>query len=593
MNGALNGVLGQEPGPRSGNTDDLMSGVRGAIVVGWLGICIAGAFGAESVAKGVAQSSADAGATFTEVSASSGIDFVHRNGMTGQRWLAEIVGSGVATLDFDGDGWMDLWLVQGGDFLPGGKRVADRLYRNVPGETLRFVDVTARSGVVADRYGMGIATGDIDNDGDYDVFLANYGANQLYLNLGDGRFMDITEESGITGDVWSVSASFADVNGDGLVDLYVGNYLDFTLSSHRDCRDVANRETYCAPDNYEPVADVLYINLGKGRFDDRSLAAGIGKVKGPALGVIVRDFDGDSDQDIYVANDGAANRLWVNRGRDKGSVRFEDGAALGFVAFNGNGAPEAGMGIAAADYDNDCDLDLFVTHLTTETNTLYINRGDWFSDGTNGAGLAASSGPFTGFGTGWVDFDLDGDLDIFSANGAVYPVPELRDKGVRYPLALRNQLWLNTGQGRYLERRDSVLDVAEVSRGAAFADLDNDGDVDVVVANSNGPARLYRNDMARGAWLGIRLAGGSRTHHGARAELVGRTCHARFVGTDGSYASASDARMTFGVGRQPCPAGSRCPDSVKVTWPDGGSERFDSLRPNRYHTLVRGRGVGR
>ena len=529
-------------------------------------------------------SSAQADVRFVDAADAAGVHFTHVNGMAGKRWLAEVVGAGVAVFDFDGDGWLDIWLVQGGplagrdDDLP-----SDRLFRNVGGGELRFEDITAAVGMRATGYGMGIATGDVDNDGDLDVFLANFGANQLFENRGDGRFRDITAQSGLHGEVWSATASFADIDGDGRLDLYVGNYLDFTLAKHKDCRDVSSRLSYCAPQSYPPVADRLYRNLGAGRFADISAAAGIDGSFGGALGVVAEDFDGDGKTDFYVANDGADNLLW----RNQGGGRFVNDALLAGVAVNGNGAAEASMGLAAEDFDGDCDVDLFVTHLATETNTLYVNHGAWFQDATNGARLGATSGPFTGFGTGWFDADNDGDLDLFSANGEVKEIAEQRAAGVAYPLRQRNQLWLNDGAGRYGEHPGGpAFELLEVSRGAAFADLDNDGDTDIVVTNNQGPARLYRNETVGGAWLGVVLrAATGALASGARVWLQAQPCQRRRVGTDGSYASASDPRLVFGL------AENRDAQFAYVSWPDGGEERFGPLATGRYHVLHRHRGV--
>lgn len=519
------------------------------------------------------------GVHFVEIAETAGLNFTHINGMVGQRWLLETVGAGVAVFDFDGDGRPDIWLVQGGQIMEGpDPRPGDQLFRNTGDDgELRFMDVTAESGVHATGYGMGIATGDIDNDGDLDVFIANYGANQLFENLGDGRFRNISAGSGLDGDAWSVSATFADIDGDGWVDLYVGNYLDFTLGNHRDCRDVSSLLTYCSPDNYEPVPDRLYRNLGAGRFADISDTSGIAAVSGPALGVVAQDFDGDGDTDFYVANDGTANFLWMNQGGNQ----FINDAVLGFVAFNANGAAEASMGVDAEDFDGDCDVDLFVTHLATETNTLYVNNGGWFMDATNRSGLAASSGPFTGFGTGWFDADNDGDLDLFSANGAVSPIAAQRDAGSAYPLRQRNQLWLNDGRGHYAEHHGGpAFSLEEVSRGAAFADLDSDGDIDIVIANNHGRAHLYRNDSAAASWIGVEVrAATGEAAEGAVVWLEAKPCGQKRVATDGSYASANDPRVVFGLGDE------RAPQFVRVRWPNGSEARFGPLATGRYHQL--------
>ena len=548
-------------------------------------------WGVAALALALPSFAADAEAVrFVDVAESAGLRFAHVNGMAGKRWIVETVGPGAAVFDFDQDGRLDVWLVQGGPLqsrrgnLPG-----DALFRNTGGDgELRFEDVTAASGVRASGYGMAIASGDIDNDGDWDVFLANYGANQLFENLGGGRFRDITEQSGLSEhDEWSAAASFADYDQDGLLDLYVGNYLRFDIASHKTCRDMASRPAYCAPSAYAPVADRLYRNLGERRFADASESAGLGGAPpAPALGVVAEDLNGDGRVDFYVANDGAANHLWLNRGGGE-TPRFGNDALLSGVAFNGNGAAEASMGIAAEDFDGDCDIDLFVTHLGTETNTLYVNHGGWFADATNQAGLAASSAPFTGFGTAWFDAENDGDLDLFSANGAVRAIPAQRDAGEAFPLRERNQLWLNDGQGRYAEHPGgpAFADI-EASRGAAFGDLDNDGDVDIVVANSAAPVRLYRNDSAASAWLGIDLRGADNAPIvGAGVWLESRQCTRRRIATDGSYASASDPRVVFGLGTD------TSDQTVRVQWPNRAEERFGPLAPNRYHVLREGTGT--
>ncbi len=517
---------------------------------------------------------------FDEVAASAGIDFVHDNGMQGQLWLVELVGSGVGVLDFDGDGLLDIWFVQGGP-LPGGGGPGDRLFRNTSSHgDLHFVDITDSAGVKATDYGMGIATGDVDNDGDLDVFLANFGPNQLFENLGNGRFRDVTTNAGLTGDDLSVSASFADINGDGRVDLYVANYADFTLGNHRACNGPDGQPDYCGPKSYPPTPDRLYLNQGGLHFADISQSAGIGANRGTGLGVVADDFDLDGKTDFYVANDMMENTLW----RNQGNGRFVNQALLAGVAVNADGLPEASMGIAVADYDDDGDPDLFLTHLTGETNTLYVNDGNgWFTDSTNAANLATSSRPFTGFGTGWADVDNDGHLDLFSANGAVTLIRDQRDAGIPHPLRQRNQLWLNDGHGRYQQvDGGTALALEEVSRGAAFADLDNDGDIDIIVSNNGGPARIYRNNADPAHWIGIDLRGAASSPlaFGATVHLDGDPGRHRRVRTDGSFASASDARIVFGLGTVTSPR------FIRVDWPDGTRERFGPLAPDRYHRLV-------
>ena len=516
---------------------------------------------------------------FVEVAEASGLQFTHVNGMTGKLWLVEMMGAGAGVLDFDGDGRMDVWLVQGGPLEGKGERPCDRLFRNVSGTGgLRFEDITDHSGICADRYGMGIATGDIDNDGDADVLLANYGANQLFENRGGGQFRDITAGSGIVGERWSVSASFADYDGDGLLDLYVANYVNFRLDNHRTCYSTASTPGYCAPTAYRPESDRLYRNLGGGQFEDATAAAGVEGPYGGALGVVADDLDGDGGVDFYVANDQMENRMWLNRGEG----RFEDDALFAGVAVNADGDAEASMGVAAADFDADCDVDLFMTHLAVQTNTLYVNDGKgWFLDRSAVTGVAADSIPFTGFGTGWFDADNDGDLDIFSANGAVTAIAGQPPGPLGLPLRQRNQIWRLDSE-RYVEvSGGGAFAPEEVSRGAAFGDLDNDGDLDIVVTNNRGQARLYRNDTEGGHWLGIALSRQGGPEIGATVSLGEQPCTARRVATDGSYASARDPRIVFGLGKDDSPR------TVHIRWPDGFEQRLGPLMPNRYHAVHR------
>jgi hypothetical protein len=524
---------------------------------------------------------------FVEVGGSAGLDFTHDNGMQGELWIVEVMGPGVGILDFDGDGWLDLWLVQGGPLQDPNDlnraRPGDRLFRNVSqNEGLWFKDVTRESGVVATGYGLGIGTGDIDNDGDFDVILTNFGENQLYENLGDGRFKDITAAAGVAGDELSVSASFADVDGDELIDLYIANYLNFTLENHRVCPHEDGRMDYCGPQMHAAVSDRLYRNRGGGRFEDVSRKAGIEGAHGGGLGVVAHDFNADGRTDFYVANDQTDNLLWLNQGNG----RFVNDALFAGAAVNLDGLPEASMGVNAADFDGDGDADLFMTHLNGETNTLYVNDGQgWFTDSSAITGVAISSIPYTGFGTGWIDVDNDGDLDLFSANGAVKLIEVQRKAGVVHPLRERNQLWLNDGHGRYEEVDGGpAFQLEEVSRGAAFGDLDNDGDIDIVVANNQGPARIYRNDSDPAHWLGIELRGGDGRPQslGASAWREAAPRSRKRAGTDGSYASASDPRLLFGLGSDT----SR--QFVLVQWPDGTVQRFGPLDVDRYHLLARG-----
>ena len=510
-----------------------------------------------------------------DVAREAGIDFRHESGRTGALRLPEIIGAGVAILDFDGDGRMDVYLVQGGP-LPGtqtASKPSDRLYRNVggPGE-LRFEDVTAEAGLEPGDYGMGVATGDVDNDGDTDLYRTALGRNRLLINHG-GRFLDATDAAGIDGDEWSISASFADIDGDGLLDLYVANYLAYDMASPA-C-DTEGRRHYCPPSHYVAVPDRLYRNLGGGLFEDASIAFGIAKpgVAHAAMGVAAADFDRDGRPDFLVANDGSANALWMNR-----DGRFEDVAFAAGVAVNADGEAEAGMGVVVADVDADGDSDAFLTHDVAESNTLYVNEGlpePGFMDRSLRRGVAAGSLPFTGFGAGALDFDNDGDLDLFVANG---PIADFRPGPVA-PTSRHNLLLVNAGDGRF-EGPARISD-EDTSRGAAFGDLDNDGDIDMVVAGNHGPARLYRNDGAAGNWLGIAVRGNRGQRNAVGAEVWRLPSpELRRVRTDGSYASANDPRIVFGLGQDDQP------QHVRVRWPDGSEHTFGPLSINRHHVLM-------
>lgn len=539
---------------------------------------------------------------FEERAANTGLVFTHFNGMSGELYFSEMVGSGAALFDYDKDGDLDVYLVQG-HMLGSGKTVADyqleprqappfrdRLFRNELVETgeLRFTDVTEASGIDARRYGMGVAVGDVDNDGCVDLYVTNWGPNQLWANRCNGTFEEVTAAAGVEDARWSISASFTDYDADGWLDLYVGDYVSFTLENHKSCALPSGARDYCGPLAYPAEPDRLFRNEGDGTFQDVSASSGIAARPGTGLGAAAADYDGDGDIDLYVANDQMVNFLWLNRG----DGTFRDDAPLAGTAVNAAGLPEASMGVAVQDYDDDADPDVFLTHLNGETNTLYVNDGEGlFVDRTLASGLGPPSLPFTSFGTSWIDYDNDGWLDLLVVSGEVKIVEEHRRAGDPHPLNQTNQLFHNTG-GRFEDVTASAgkaFELVEVSRGAAFGDVDNDGDVDAVVTNNGGPVRLLLNRVGnRNRWLGLRLLDPrwKRDAIGAVANLEladGRTLTRR-VHTDGSYASASDSRLLFGLGED-----SR-PKIVRVRWPDGRVELFGPLASSQYHSLRRGAG---
>ncbi|MFK7886395.1 MAG: CRTAC1 family protein [Gammaproteobacteria bacterium] len=534
---------------------------------------------------------------FRDASEDVGVEFTHFNGMSGAHYFPEMMGAGGAVFDYDNDGDLDLYLLQGrmlgqgktlddASFPPADdKPLHDRLYRNDcnrPCTTLKFTDVTADSGIVADGYGMGVAAADIDNDGFIDLYVMNFGSNQLWRNQGDGTFKNITQSAGVDDARWSVSASFVDIDADGLLDLYVGNYLKHDNSKQRVCKLAQRFDDYCGPLRGAGQTDRLFHNQGDGVFKDISESSGIVSAWGGALGISTADFDGDGDLDIYVANDGVANQLWLNQG----DLTFEDDALLAGVSVNKDGMAEASMGVDAADFDGDGDMDLFMTHLRQETNTLYVNDGQgWFEDQSIAMGLASDSFSYTGFGTAWFDFNNDGWLDVLSVNGAVRKIEALLLAADPYPLHQPNQLFENTGGGRYREitaTAGAVFGLSEVSRGAAFGDLDNDGDTDVVVTNNNGRVRIMLNEHAGPQhWLGLRVldAAGRDALGAVVTATLGEATLVRSVRSDGSYASANDPRVLLGLGS------SDEKTSVTVRWPNGKSKTFADLDVDRYHVL--------
>ena len=541
---------------------------------------------------------------FKDVAQQAGLRFQHYNGMTGKFYLPEITGSGAALFDFDNDGDLDVYLVQGNVLEPntqpnntlfpwrGPEPPRGKLFRNDlnPGKALSFTDVTQKSGILATGYGMGVATGDINNDGLTDLYLTNLGSNQMYLNKGDGKFVDVTKESGTNDPRWSTSASFFDYDRDGWLDLMLVNYADFSVSNSPSCYAATTAKDYCTPRVFRAPGNRLFHNKGNGSFADVTVAARVDKEFGHGLGVVTADFNNDGWIDIYVANDGDHNQLWTNQKNGT----FVNDALLAGCAVNRNGQAEAGMGVDAGDFDGNGTDDIFITHLMDETNTLYVNsREALFEDRTREAGLGMPGRRFTGFGTFFFDYDNDGWLDLFVANGAVQLLPELVRQKNPFPLGQPNQIFRNTGKESFVEIVEGLgaeFSVLEVSRGAAFGDVDNDGDTDFLVTNNNGPARLFLNQVGnRNHWLGLRLVGKSvRDMLGAQVEIVldDNKILRRRARTDGSYLSGNDPRVLVGLG-----AATRV-KVVRVRWPDGAVEEWKDVSIDRYTTLKQGRKDG-
>jgi hypothetical protein len=532
---------------------------------------------------------------FTDEAGTTGLDFVHVNGMSGKFHFPEMMGPGAAFLDFDSDGDLDVYLVQGRSLEPGAAShgPSDRLYRNDLSPApdgrplLRFTDVTKASGIQSRGYGMGVTTGDVDNDGCPDLFLTRFGDTQLLRNRCNGTFEDVTERSGTRRSGWSVSSSFFDFDRDSWLDLYVGDYVTYDVARHTDCFTPSGKPDYCSPSAYRSRPSRLYRNRGDGTFADVTDASGISAAFGPGLGVSSADFDGDGWLDLYIANDGRENQLWMNQRNGT----FRNTALLAGVAVNGHGRAEGSMGVDAGDFDNDGDEDLVIANLTGEGATLYVNDGTArFDDGGGRSGLRLATLRGTGFGARWFDVDNDTHLDVLFINGAVRLIEAHEQARDAFPLRQPNQLFRGVGDGRFEDvsaKAGATVTQSNVGRGAAFGDVDNDGDIDVLVAVNNGAARLLINRAAEGHhWIGLRLVGGrpQRDMLGARVAIIrdeNPPLWAR-AHTDGSYASASDPRVVVGLGA------SDAPVRVRVVWPSGRTEEWSAVSIDRYTTLVEG-----
>jgi hypothetical protein len=553
--------------------------IRLALLVG-LTVAVAGCGGEPPASPAQAASGPP---WFEEQAAARGLSFTHRSGHHDRFLLPEIMGGGAALFDMDGDGDLDLYLVQSGDVrTPTEKASGNRLYRNRGDGT--FEDVTAGSGTDVPGYGMGVAAGDYDNDGDTDLYVTNLGPNMLLQNDGSGRFRDVTAAAGVAGSGWSMSATFLDYDADGRLDLFVTRYIDWNPSSELECYSLTGVPDYCAPRNYDaPTSDLLFHNRGGGTFSDVSARAGLQASVGNGLGVVPADFDADGRIDVFVANDGTPNHLWMNQG----DGRFTDRALVAGVAIDLDGAPKAGMGVHAADVDDDGDEDLLVVNLDTESDSFFRNDGRFFVDATAVAGLRMASRRFTRFGMAMLDFDNDERLDIYEANGRVGRQSELFSSD---PYAEPNVLFRGVAGPRFEEvqpRGGTRTPLVGTSRAAAFGDIDNDGAIDIVVVNRDGkPYVLHNVVQGRGHWTMFRVVDEhGRDAYGAELTMmVGSRSIRRDVRAAYSYLASNDPRVHVGLGRETAVR------DVRVRWPDGKRERFGDVAADKVVVLRCGAG---
>jgi hypothetical protein len=525
---------------------------------------------------------------FVDATAASGVDFLHRTGAAGTKYLIETMGSGVCAFDYDGDGWSDLYFVQSAPLpdAPADPLLHAALYRNLGNG--RFSETTGSAGVGnPGRYGMGCVAADVDNDGDQDLYVTNFGPNTLYRNNGDGTFTDVSRQAGVDNPLWGTAAAFADYDSDSDVDLFVGNYLDFTLAKHKRCGDVArNLVSYCHPDAYDSVPNVLYRNNGDGTFTDVTREAGLWNLEGKTLGALWTDYDQDGDVDLFVANDSVRNFLY----RNDADGTFTEVTLESGTGYSEEGRPQAGMGVDAADVNGDGRMDLFVTHLSNEVNELYLNNGDGtFTNGTNVAGLGGPSLLYVGWGTAFFDPDNDADLDLYVTNGHVMDDIESYSDFITY--RERDHLYVNNGTGRFVERgfgAGALFREQDVGRGMTLLDFDSDGRLDVALTRNGGRARLLRNETATSNhWISLRLRGQKSNRDGIGAWITlsaGGKLQVAERRSGFSYLSDSDGIIHFGLGANSGPV------EVEVRWPSGLKETFRALMPDQISSLTEGTG---
>ena len=526
---------------------------------------------------------------FTDVTAEAGIHFKHNSGAFGKKYLPETIGSGAAFLDYDNDGWQDILFVNSMDWPENKKHHSyPALYHNNKDGT--FTDVTAQAGLAVEMYGIGVAAADYDNDGNIDIYITCVGSNHLFRNLGNGKFVDVTKSAGLADSGFSTSAAWFDYDNDGKLDLFVGHYVDWTPQTDLFCTLDGKNKSYCTPQTYKGQSATLYHNRGNGTFENVTARAGLNDPAGKTLGVALLDYDDDGWMDLFVANDTQPNKLY----RNNHNGTFTDNAVIAGVAFSEAGTVRAGMGVDAGDYDSSGRQSVVIGNFTNESIALYHNDGSGlFTDDAPASGIGKMSAQSLTFATFFFDYDLDGMLDVFAANGHVSDDISVVQPTVKY--AQPPHLFHNKGKKKFEEvtaKLGRALNRAIVGRGAAYGDFDNDGDLDLLIMTNNGPARLLRNDNAnQNDLLRVRTIGTRSNRDGIGAKLVLKTSKGRteyaMVRTGSSYCSQSELPVTFGLGKPE----EGITLTLEISWPSGQKDRISDIKPNQTITVQEGKGV--
>ena len=527
--------------------------------------------------------------SFTDVTAQAGIRFKHNSGAFGKKYLPETMGSGVCFLDYDNDGWQDILFINSMDW-PGhksGKSFPALYHNNQDGS---FTDVTQQAGLAVEMYGLGCAVGDYDNDGNDDIYITAVGSNHLFRNLGNGKFADVTIKAGVADPGFSASAVWFDYDNDGKLDLFVAHYIDWSIEGDQYCTLDNKNKSYCTPQTYKGQSSTLFHNKGDGTFENVTRRAGLYDPTSKALGIALLDYDNDGWLDLFVSNDTEPNKLYHNNHNGT----FTDVAVAAGVAYGEAGTARAGMGTDAADYDNSGRQSLLIGNFTNEGMALYHNDGSGlFTDEAGATGIARISMKSLTFGTFFFDYDLDGMPDVLAINGHVSDDISVIQPTLKY--AQPPHLFRNLGNNKFEEvtaRLGSALPRAVVGRGAAYADFDNDGDLDLVITANNGPARLLRNDGGnQNDMLRVKTVGTRSNRDGIGAKVTVTTSNGKrlfgMVKTGSSYLSQSELPLTFGLGK----AEDGKTVSLEITWPSGHKDAIPDIKPNQFITVREGKGI--